>query len=130
MKPETMVVDATTGGQKASKLARYDLIPVDALHALAEHYGGNCIENGGKYEPRNWERGYRWSLSFSALGRHLAQFWGAKMGLPWCGEYDEETGTHHAICAAWHCFTLFCYATRGIGTDDRPLRVEPPAVAT
>ena len=36
---ETIQVDATTGGKKAGKLARFDLIPPEPLIALAEHFG-------------------------------------------------------------------------------------------
>ena len=30
---------------------------------------------GQKYEDRNWEKGYNWSLSFAAMQRHLALWW-------------------------------------------------------
>ena len=100
--------DPDTGGEKGSKLARFDLIPPEAITALAEHFG----RGAEKYEDRNWERGYPWSLSFAALQRHIWALWGGE-------DTDPETGTHHAIAAMWHCVVLFTFAQRDLGTDDR-----------
>lgn len=41
---EVAVVNAVTGGRKGSKLARFDLLPWDALWALAEHFGKGSIK--------------------------------------------------------------------------------------
>lgn len=106
---ETIITDPKTGGQKGSKLARFDLIPQDALWELAEHYG----RGAQKYSGRNWEKGYAWSLSFAALQRHLWAFW-------WREDNDEETGDPHLAAVAWHAFALLSFALRNIGTDDRP----------
>jgi len=105
---EVTVVDPTTGGAKGSKLARFDLLPPDALYALAEHYGRGSL----KYEDRNWEKGYDWGLSYAALQRHLTQFWAGT-------DVDEETGGLHIIAAAWHCMALAAFYMRGLGTDTR-----------
>lgn len=109
---EIRVTDPTTGGQKGSKLARFSLIPSEFLWALAEHYG----RGAAKYEDRNWERGYKWSLSADALDRH----WHAwKMGE--CN--DPETGSNHLIAVAWHACAMFIFELRGLGTDDiRPVK--------
>jgi hypothetical protein len=104
---EIRIVDPTTGGEKGQKLERFDLIPVEFERALAVHYGVGAR----KYEDRNWERGYRWSLSVGALRRHLASWLD--------GEYtDPETGSNHLIAVAWHAIALFIFQTRGLGTDD------------
>ena|ERR1043166_739769 len=87
---------------------RYDLIPADALHALAEVY----TVGANKYAPRNWEKGMSWGRCFGSLMRHCWAFWRGK-------DIDKETGCHHMALAAWNCMTLFCYSTRRIGTDDR-----------
>jgi len=109
---EVRVVDQITGGQKGQKLCRMDLIPVEPLQELAEHYGKGCV----KYSARNWERGYAWSLSYAAAMRHLTQFW--------CGEdNDEETKTKHVICAAWHCLALAWFMRFKPEHDDRPATV-------
>lgn len=104
---EKREVDPRTGGEKGSKLARFSLIPPEFLWALAEHYGVGAR----KYADRNWERGYKWSLSVDALERHLTQF---KLG-EWT---DPETGSAHLIAAAWHCVALFIFKIRGLGTND------------
>lgn len=105
---EVRVVDPQTGGAKGQKLARFDLIPAAALMHLAELYG----KGAEKYEDRNWERGYRYGLSFGAMQRHLWAFWN--------GEYiDPESGLPHLAHAAWHCMTLMQFSEEHIGTDDR-----------
>ena len=104
---EVHVVDPETGGAKGSKLAQFSLIPAEFLWALAEHFGIGV----NKYERNNYLRGYRWSLSYDALQRHLHQW---LMG----ETIDPETGSSHLIAAAWHCCALFIFEKRGIGTDD------------
>lgn len=104
---EIRVTDPQTGGQKGSKLQRYDLIPPEFLYGLATHYG----KGAQKYDDRNWERGYKWGLSYAALMRHL-EAW--RMG----ETEDPETGSNHLIAAAWHCAALLVFQTRGLGTDD------------
>lgn len=111
---EVRIVDSTTGGEKGSKPARFDLIPPEAVWALANHYGVGCA----KYADRNWERGYCWGLSIAALERHLTQW---KMG----EDYDQETGSHHLIAVVWHAMALFIFQIRQLGTDDRAAAVWP-----
>lgn len=84
-----------TGGVKGQKEARYDLIPGEALEMLARNYG----RGAKKYDERNWERGYDWSLSFAALNRHLWQFWNGE-------DMDEEIGLHHMSCVLFHAMAL------------------------
>lgn len=105
---EVRVTDPTTGGEKGSKLARFDLIPSQALWGLAEVYG----RGAKKYADRNWERGYAWGLSMAALERHYNQW---KQG----ESIDGETGAHHLLQVAWHAFTLYMFQMFGRGTDDR-----------
>lgn len=88
-------VVADTGGAKGQKLARFDLIPVDALWQVAEMYG----KGAEKYDERNWERGYDWSLSFAAMMRHAQQFWSGE-------DMDEETGMCHMASVAWHALAM------------------------
>jgi hypothetical protein len=93
--------------------ARYDLIPGDALDALAAVYSLGAA----KYESRNWERGMRWGRVFAAMMRH-AWAW-------WRGERNDPTdGQHHLASVAWCAFALLAYDLRGIGADDRP-RLHP-----
>lgn len=111
---EVRVIDPKTGAAKGSKLARFDLLPTEPLVALAEHYGRGAL----KYEDRNWERGYKWSLSFAALQRHAWAWWNGE-------DCDPETGSSHMTAVAWHAFALVWYAARRAGTDDRPRVVRP-----
>lgn len=112
MAEPTFYVDPETGGRKETKLARFDLIPPDILHELAEHYG----RGAAKYGERNMENGYPWSLSYAALQRHLNAWWQGE-------DDDPETGHSHLIAAAWHCFTLLWFLRHRRGTDDRPKKV-------
>jgi hypothetical protein len=110
MEPEEIrVVDPQTGGEKGSKLQRFDLVPAYPLWLLAEHYG----RGARKYADRNWERGYSWMLSFSALMRHG---WKWLMG----EDIDPETGSPHMIAVAWHAFALVEFSQTHPELDDRP----------
>lgn len=111
---ETRVVDPVTGGAKGSKLARFDLIPPEVEWELAEHYGKNAEEHGGKYPARNWQKGYAWSLSIAALRRHLTAWLEGE-------EFDQDTGTHHLVAVQWHAIALRWFTIYGAGTDDRQL---------
>jgi hypothetical protein len=95
----------------------YELIPPEALEALAIHYTQAGGPPGGpaKYPIRNWEKGMAWVVCFAALMRHSWKWMRGE-------DYDQETGTHHMICAAWNCFAIFSYYTWQIGEDDRPRR--------
>jgi hypothetical protein len=106
---EVRVVDERTGAEKGSKLARFDLLPWPALHEVAEHFGRGAL----KYEDRNWERGYNWSLSFAALHRHLAAWWGRE-------DFDEETTSHHLAAVAWHALALLTFKDTFPEGDNRP----------
>lgn len=88
---------------------RFDLIPPEAILALAEHY----TVGARKYADRNWERGMDYSKCFASLERHV---WAWMSG----EDQDEETGSHHMIAAAWNALALFVYHKREIGVDDRP----------
>lgn len=66
---------------------------------------------------RNWEKGYKWSLSLDASMRHLNQW---LMG----EDHDAETGSNHLICAIWHLIALYYYQRWGKGTDDVRAQME------
>lgn len=109
MADEVRVTNVTTGGEKGSKVERYDLIPVEPLAELARLYGVGTA----KYAARNWERGYDWSLSYAALQRHANAWWGGQ-------EVDEETGLSHMAAVAWHAMALMQFAQQHRELDDRP----------
>jgi len=111
---EYRVTNAETGGAKGQKSARFDLIPAGPLRSLAEHYGHSC----DKYEDRNWEKGYAWSLSFAALNRHLWAFWAGEDI-----DHESEHGAHHLDAVMFHVMALrqFAEQDRYAALDDRPL---------
>jgi len=105
---EILVIDQVTGAAKGSKPQRFDLIPWQFEWALAEHFG----KGSKKYSDWNWAKGYRWGLSYAAMRRHIAQWWGGE-------DVDPETGSNHLISAAWHCCACYIFSLLGLGTDDR-----------
>ena len=105
---------SATGGRKNVKNQRFDLIPIDPLTQLAEHYG----KGAEKYDNHQWRKGYEWSKSYAALMRHLTAFWNGE-------DTDEETGSPHMAAAAWHCFTLLQFAKDFPEYDDRYKKPEP-----
>ena len=114
---EVMTTDPKTGAKKGTKAARFDLLPLDAIWTLAEHYGHNCA----KYPDRNWEAGGKWSLNYAALVRHLSAWW--------MGEDVDPMSGHkalHLVAVVWHAVALLTYQLRGLGTDDRPKILTPP----
>lgn len=99
---------SSTGGQKGVKLARYDLIPVEALRQVAEHYG----RGAEKYDDNQWRKAYEWSKSYAALQRHANSFWAGE-------DFDPETGSNHMAAVAWHALTLLTFFDEAKQFDDR-----------
>lgn len=105
---EVRVVDEVTGGAKGSKLCQMGAVDPQALAVVGQIAGFGA----SKYERYNFARGYKWSLSYDALQRHLMAFWGGENN-------DPESGLPHLGHAAWHCLALLTFSMRGRGTDDR-----------
>lgn len=96
----------------------FHLIPAEWVWALADL----LTKGAQKYSERNWERGMSRAQLLRAAKGHINKF---EMG----HTYDEETGTHELVSAAWNCLVLFSHVVRGIGKDDieRPKFVIPLA---
>src|SRR3990167_2636340 len=105
---EIRIVDPETGGAKGSKLCQMGAVDPGSLAEVGKVAG----YGGGKDERYNFAKGYKWSLSYDALQRHLMAFWGGE-------DKDPESGLWHLAHAAWHCLALMTFARRGLGTDDR-----------
>ena len=105
---EVRVTNALTGGEKGSKPEAFAYMPVEPQRAVARVYGYGAK----KYAPRNWEQGYDWSLSYSALQRHITSFWGGE-------DFDPETGEPHLAHAVFHCFALMEWMRTHPELDDR-----------
>lgn len=106
---ETIVTDPVTGGMKGAKDIRLHALPYEAVAELGRVYA----YGEHKYDDYNFRKGYRWSLSFDALCRHLYAFWNRE-------DRDGESGFHHMAHATWHGLTLLFFSLTGRGTDDRP----------
>lgn len=106
---EVRVVNEKTGGEKGSKLARFDLLPWAELEKVAEHYG----RGAAKYEDRNWEKGYDWSLSYASLVRHLVAFWNGE-------NIDPEMGSEHLAAVVFHALALMFFAEHHPDLDNSP----------
>ena len=102
--------ELSTGLRLNTGKPRTDLLPWDALLALADHYGVGAK----KYAERNWEKGMLWNKDCaSSLTRHLAAWSTGE-------DIDPENGQHHDVAIAWNAIALVTYRLRGIGEDDRP----------
>lgn len=106
---EKRIVNEATGGMKGRKDERFELLPWEELAEVARLYGFGA----SKYEDRNWERGYDWSLSFGALHRHAAAFWRGE-------EVDPESGCSHMASVVFHALALMRFARAHPELDDRP----------
>lgn len=106
---ETIITDPNTGGMKGQKDVRIHAAPWEALAELGKVYAFG----EAKYDDYNFRKGYRWSLSFDALQRHLWSFWNRE-------DRDPESTLHHLAHAVWHALTLLFFSLVGRGTDDRP----------
>lgn len=109
----TLSVDSTTGGMKGAKTAQMHLIPASILLQLADHYGKGELKYASDADGTpNFSKGYKWSLSYDALQRHMLQFWSGE-------DLDAETGTKHVIAALWHCIFLALMMDSHPELDDR-----------
>jgi hypothetical protein len=127
---------SATGGQKGTKLARFDLIPQGPLWELAEHFGMGAL----KYANHQWRQGYEWSKSIAAKARHDSEFAAGRDydvcsndpdGCSYLTADGEEyhpvrpdtcynhTGSHHMAASAWHAFVLLEFKDRFPAFDDR-----------
>jgi len=113
----TPAAEATTGLRYNDGKTRYDLIPADVLHEIADLY----TIGAEKYAARNWEKGLVWMDTFACLLRH-AFLWvrGEDYDIYPDHRGRPGSGKHHMIHVAWNAMALAAFAMRGGGTDDRP----------
>lgn len=103
---------AETGDEKKKDdgKPRFDLIPPEALEALAHLYRIGAE----KYRPRGWEEGMDWGRIYRAMIGHANKWWAGET-------YDQIDGQHHLSSVAWCAFALFTYEmVSARGKDDRP----------
>jgi hypothetical protein len=111
MTNEVRVTDPVTGGQKGMKDERMDLVPWEPIRQISRVYAYGA----GKYSDHNWRKGYKWSLSYAALMRHLTAFWEGE-------DFDKESGLSHLAHAGFHILALLWFSVYRKSHDDRPVR--------
>ena len=110
---------AMTQMTKKNIKIKYDLVPPEVIHAIAETLTVNNLS--GKYSDREWEKGRSWSGEFGAVMRHLWKWWN-----PLVSDNDDETGLSHLYHAVTRLSFLVAYEERGKSTnkyenfDDKP----------
>ncbi len=103
----------STGAQRdeESEKLRYDLIPVEGLARLAQHY-----TTGAKhYGENNWAKGIPFLRYYSSILRHLFQW---RMG---------DNSEDHLAAIAWGCMSLMHHEeqiAKGLLPVDLDKRVE------
>ena len=109
--PEPLPEPVETCGTKFDDgKPRYDLLPADSLHEIAEI----LTLGAAKYGDRNWEKGMSWSRVFAAAMRHLWAWWRGE-------DADPDDGKSHLAHAACCVMFLQAYRMRGVGADTRPV---------
>jgi len=89
---------------------RMELVPISAIRGLAEVFG----KGAEKYAPRNWEKGFKYSVPYACLLRHLTAFWGGE-------DLDKETGLSHMKHVLANAAMLVEFLETYPEGDDRPV---------
>lgn len=107
---ERSCAEPVTKGLVTSEMIQNDLKKHDSTCKILQQIqvSKNEIIVSG---DRNWERGYKWSLSLDAAHRHINQWLRGE-------DNDAETNSNHLIAAIWHLIALYCYSMWKRGTDD------------
>jgi hypothetical protein len=105
---EVRVTDEKTGAQKGMKLPQLGALDPMAIMEVARVAGFGAQ----KYARYNYAKGFKWSLSYDAMQRHLHEFWNGQ-------DRDDESSLYHLAHAGWHCLCLLTFVMRKRGTDDR-----------
>ena len=111
-------VDLTEGVKLDAGKARFDLLPSEALFAIATI----LTFGASKYAERNWEKGMSWGRVFAALMRHMWAWWAGQGPTNQSfvfGDLDPETSYSHLWHAGACIVFLITYEMRGSGSDDR-----------
>jgi 5'(3')-deoxyribonucleotidase len=87
---------------------RHDLLPPYAINELARV----LTKGAEKYEPRNWEKGMKWSTVLASLKRHVNAFESGE-------DVDAESGLSHMAHAMCNAMFLVEYSKFRTEFDDR-----------
>lgn len=94
---------------------RMDLVPVSLIKGVAEVF----TEGAKKYDDRNWEKGFNYSVPYASLMRHLSSFWGGE-------DLDKESNLSHLKHAAANIAMLIEFIEKKPHLDDRPIDKNEP----
>lgn len=108
--PVKDVGDFQVRGVKGRKLARFDLLPPDALWEVSEVLGWGASNRGDT--ERNWELGIVGGDGLASAQRHIAQWMAGE-------ETDEDTGKSHLAHAICNLMFLLALQMRGQLVDTR-----------
>lgn len=87
---------------------RYDLLPPEALEAIAQ-----VLTFGAKkYGDRNWEKGIEKGRLIRAALSHTLKWWSAVLSKDEAARLDDETGLSHLAHAACCVIFLLTYEIR------------------
>ncbi|MEG6507069.1 dATP/dGTP diphosphohydrolase domain-containing protein [Nitratidesulfovibrio sp. 1201_IL3209] len=100
---------STSGRKDDAGKPRYDLIPPEAQHALAEVF----TRGAERYGERNWEAGFSAGRLIGALDRHITAY---KAGQ----DKDRDSGMPHLWHVLANAAMLVALEARGKLEDDRP----------
>ncbi|MDR3472212.1 MAG: DUF5664 domain-containing protein [Devosia sp.] len=118
--PPAPAPDPNEGWKDDADKDRFDLIPAEAMFALAR-----VLTLGArKYADRNWEKGFAYGRAFGALMRHMWAWWGGRTATRTnflLGDLDDEWKCSHLWHALCCLVFLVSFEERRIGTDDRPV---------
>lgn len=107
-----MVNNKIDGGGKRLNTDKVplELVPPSLIFAV-----GEVLKVGAKkYEPRNWERGMKWTTVYGCIMRHLM-----KWVSPFHSDVDEESGLNHLWHVASNVAMLIEYENTCKELDDR-----------
>ena len=78
----------------------WDMLPYDALQEVVKVYQGGAA----KYDRWNWAKGIKYSRIFSAMMRHLIDWWWFKKRIN-----SEDFGLHSLAHVVWCGLALLHY---------------------
>ena len=105
----------TTGSVRGDRTGkgRYDLLPPEAIHRIAQLYERGAEAYGG----RNWEKGQPFSRVADSMLRHAFQ--------ALAGKTDED----HLAAVAWNALALITYRER-IAAGTLPIELDDLGLTT
>jgi len=91
-------------------LSKYCSLHINTCQAIARtSISGDTLVISGR---NNWLNGNEWHEFIGSATRHFLKWQNGE-------SYDDESGKHHLLHAAWNILVLWFYEQHKLGTDDR-----------